>query len=1108
MGYTTSITLVFMSGTHLLSDAIKIKFIGRLFMYPLTKRAEVSIACSHSAGFLLYHIGSISINQISFLSCNFKGSYGIVMDSVNQAELNNLTISNSAKAGLFVYRSTLILDSTVIRNCGHYNRYLNTFGGALRSYRSHVVVTGMSEFSGNMATNGGAIALTDGSLVIKGRAVTFSDNLALFGGALYIQLSTTVELRGNFTKNTAKYGGGAVCILNTAIVTMNGVFLQNSALYGGAVKIFHSKVVIIPGERSTLFSNNTATISGGSMILKQCTLHIQDNGCSMELNTAGLGGGALYSYNSLVSFSANMTFAKNTASEGGAYFLNGKSHFILGEESSVFFKHNNARGKGGALFVESNAECYNLQVQYCFFEVRKVGIFLQFENNFAAIAGNVLYGNNIETCLNHNYNDLKYDFISISNITENTGTSNRSNIASNPFKVCSCHDTTIMCSHSSHDVLYASIFPGQTVNIPVVAVGQENGVVPTTVQASLGPDSRATFGAFQNSQKTQEKCSNLSFQVYSSDSSEIITLTVGGCSTLVYVQHLQLNVTLLECPVGFQLSGDPAECLCQDRLLVYTQTCSIGDQKIHRTSDFWVGYNNEGLILHPHCPFHYCIPPPNNFTIEQSDKQCNYNRTGLLCGQCQDGLSLTLGTSRCLQCSNYYLALLAAFAIAGLTLVIILFGCRLTVAKGTVNALIFYANIVHDNRTLFFPTGSTNILTVFIAWLNLDLGIESCFYKGMDTYAQTWLQFVFPIYLWLLCGCIVFTSRKFKCMSRVMGTNPVAVLATLFLLSYTKLLRTAMAALSFTTLSYPHEHYEVVWLYDANIRYLHGKHIPLFVVGLATLLLCLPYTLLLLTNQWLQARSNLRLLWWVNSPRIKFFLDAYTAPFNLKYRYWTGLLLVFRISLMTVSATNALGDPNINLVAACTTAACIGLWLWLFGSPYQKKMLNVIEVSLLFNLMLLSVFTLYIHSSHGSQAALVYTSIIVSLIVFILVLFVHGCIHIKRTAMWKTYVTKRGSCLVDTERSDDEASDQRTIEQRVTCSEVVIHENMHNGPREPPVDTCLHASLRAEYTGSDSSPNNTPDCFPVSEDSYHPECNWTGSNIELREPLLPDEPSV
>ena len=109
-----------------------------------------------------------------------------------------------------------------------------------------------------------------------------------------------------------------------------------------------------------------------------------------------------------------------------------------------------------------------------------------------------------------------------------------------------------------------------------------------------------------------------------------------------------------------------------------------------------------------------------------------------LCGGCQPGLSLALGSSQCLDCSNNYnLALLILFALAGLALVFFIKVLNFTVAKGTINGLIFYANIVQANQAVFFPPGPAVGLypiKVFIAWLNLDLGITTCFFDGLDGY--------------------------------------------------------------------------------------------------------------------------------------------------------------------------------------------------------------------------------------------------------------------------------------------------------------------------------------------------------------------------------------
>ena len=66
----------------------------------------------------------------------------------------------------------------------------------------------------------------------------------------------------------------------------------------------------------------------------------------------------------------------------------------------------------------------------------------------------------------------------------------------------------------------------------------------------------------------------------------------------------------------------------------------------------------------------------------------------------------------------------------------------LTVAVGTINGLIFYANVIKSYDSLFFLPDQKSILTVFISWLNLNLGIETCFISGLDGYAKTWMQFI------------------------------------------------------------------------------------------------------------------------------------------------------------------------------------------------------------------------------------------------------------------------------------------------------------------------------------------------------------------------------
>ena len=168
-------------------------------------------------------------------------------------------------------------------------------------------------------------------------------------------------------------------------------------------------------------------------------------------------------------------------------------------------------------------------------------------------------------------------------------------------------------------------------------------------------------------------------------------------------------------------------CECEPRLQAYTSSCNITDRSVQHKGDFWVGYNNEseGLILHPHCPLDYCKSGSVKFTFNETDKQCKHNRSGLLCGRCKHGLSLTFATSECTECSSdINLLLLLVFALAGLALVFFLLIFRVTVAAGTLNGLIVYANILSLNRDILLSTNSSNFLTVLLPGLTLILAFH------------------------------------------------------------------------------------------------------------------------------------------------------------------------------------------------------------------------------------------------------------------------------------------------------------------------------------------------------------------------------------------------
>lgn len=331
---------------------------------------------------------------------------------------------------------------------------------------------------------------------------------------------------------------------------------------------------------------------------------------------------------------------------------------------------------------------------------------------------------------------------------------------------------------------------------------------------------------------------------------------------------------------------------------------------------------------------------------------------------------------------------------------------NLTVSQGTIDALILYANIVGAMQgDIIFPERGTSILKVFIAWLNLDLGFETCFYDGLNGYGKAWLQFVFPIYVWCIAALIIVASHYFSLAGRIFGHNSVPVLATLFLLSYAKLLRTIIAILSFTFLEHPGGSKVSLWTYDGNVRYLSPAHLPLFLVALGFLLfLWLPYTTILLFRQWLQRVSNFRCLRWI--ARLKPFFDAYHGPFKSKHRYWVGLMLILRVILFLCFALNPITSSSFNLLLTSIIAISLLLYTTIVGQVYRKRYLTLTNSSSIFNLAVLCVGTLYIQTAGGNQTLLVYVSASFEFVKFAFTVAFHVYMSAKNSRQLRNFRQK------------------------------------------------------------------------------------------------------
>ena len=761
--------------------------------------------------------------------------------------------------------------------------------------------------------------------------------------------------------------------------------------YGNGTKGSGNKSVALDRVKisNTRFTNNICT--GGRwnprVILAVKHVYTIIDSCVFR-NSIGTSVMARYA---VIRMKGRNDFLNNSGDDGGGIALI-YSIVLLMPNSTTNIVGNNAT-YGGGIFADplripnfyslTNTSVDALKMCPFRFPVHNSGsdtnISIKLVQNKAYYAGDSIYGALYDKCYitnqcyGKNRHELKCTFTE-KNYKEHSSQffqfewRTTHEISSIPNRLCICSNANVtnQCAKK-----YVNTYPGETINISLAAVGQLNGTTRAFAKGTVceyfnrtckpsnfndisrGPSGH-TLSAFG--------CRNLTYTVNSLRSQIKIQVQI---TKPIRLNPFVIIVNILPCPAGFKRvnkHGEIVHCECLDYLIEKNIQCNIDLGKIKRPAEKWIGYHPihpDNITVHDNCPFDYCMSGETYMYTNLSvpDEQCNYKRSGVLCGACQSNMSLELGSSNCKQCSNIYLLLILPFTLAGLALVVLLLKCNLTVSTGHINAIIFYANIVQVNKAALFPTQDTTyrVFSTFIAWLNLDLGIETCFYENMDAHGKVWLQFVFPVYLWLLIGLIVVLANYSTRAARLIGNNSVPVLATLFILSYAKMLRTIIASVSFTYIQFQDGTYVPVWLQDGNVKYFSPKHIPLFTVAiLFTITYIVPLTLIVLFAPCLQARTHYKPLKWVN--RLKPFLDAYQGPYNDKYRFWTGLLLIARTILFVIFASNYDVDPAMNFFWIVMLAGPIGMFVLVRKNHtvYRNGFANMLEIISLLNIIVLS----------------------------------------------------------------------------------------------------------------------------------------------------------
>ena len=423
----------------------------------------------------------------------------------------------------------------------------------------------------------------------------------------------------------------------------------------------------------------------------------------------------------------------------------------------------------------------------------------------------------------------------------------------------------------------------------------------------------------------------------------------------------QFNVS--DCPLGFSLNNE--SCDCNNKLTSHGYRCDIDTETITSPPGYWTGVEEREdadlFLFDDLCLPDYCNKSKRDFHLTDDPAEaCLGNRTGVLCGECKENYSVVFGSDTCYDhCTDVYLVTIPAYVLAGLLLVFLLFTLRITVATGTINGLIFYANVlglVLDQLTEDKAQNSSYVafVRVFISLLNLDLGFPLCFYEEMTMAGKVGFQFLFPVYLWSIVVMLILLSKCSIRLSELISKSSVQVLVTLFYLSFSKLLSTIIVIFSGSTISVikgPGNYTSrIVWYYDGH-DYGSNTHAILLALAVAfTLLFLFPYALLV-TFSSLLLRFRI-----VN--RFQNFIDAYGGPFKDKWRFWFGLRLW--ITILLFGLNGVLQGTNTNLMFIVIIVTVVSFtFLQNFIRPFKNSFIGALDLFFMVN------YTLLVTSTEG-----------------------------------------------------------------------------------------------------------------------------------------------
>ena len=509
-----------------------------IVLYDSTDTSMMNVSAAHNEdnGIWLDHCTDTSMMNVSAV----HNGVGILLDYSTNTSMMNVSAAHNGYCGIMLYDST---DTSMMNVSAAHNR---DDGICL----DHSTDTSMMNVSAAHNQNN-AITMIDCTNTSLYYSYIYHN-----GDGIYIAECRTTHILYHITEKTMRIMESTnTYILNSVLSEQSDIEIRNTVNTfitntTSLITAYNTKNIVL---NATLFSNMDAPSTASStseptslpavISLYSSTLNITD--CTFTRNKIS----SIKTIGSNITMSGNVLFHNNTASLGTVLISAKNGILITTDYSNIDFKNNHAINYGGVFYItteESYQTSMSLQdiIQFgqrknfevdsslitpkteCFVRVEgsRSHARLTFINNTAGKGGDVLYGGLVALGYDGDWNCL----LSFKNISDMSQQSGLSLISSAPSRVCLCNETGQPDCLTVADPTTRVMYPGQTITIPAVVVGQDFGIVNGSVFAQFLHIPNTTDMEPRHSIAVEHsQCSNLEYTIFSQSekSTAVLVLT-------------------------------------------------------------------------------------------------------------------------------------------------------------------------------------------------------------------------------------------------------------------------------------------------------------------------------------------------------------------------------------------------------------------------------------------------------------------------------------------------------------------------------------------------------------------------------------------------------